>query len=415
MLTGNLVRARVRRDAIRPTFIDPASELLVETATELVALWNEAAAERWTRAQVDEALTDMVGDRPDHLVVRGLAKVLTDRSEFDSQPLLDPVALRAEVFRAGRQAGPLALSAGPLDRPTAEQVLAEVGAGHGLTAEQVADTLYADLREAQRLQKVEVPDAVWLLHRYNVALAQALLLKSAFVRIEIDAPTAPRMKQLFRYVKFFQLLCAAERVDDTLVLVVDGPTSLFRQSTRYGMQLANFLPALLLHEGTWRLTSTVQWTQRRLEKQLELDAGDGLVSHYRDTGAWRSKAQTYFAERFRALETDWELLEGARPLQLGAGTVVWPDYTLRRGRREVHLEIVGFWRRDWLDRRLAALRDWAPGNLVVAVSSRLRGCREALEGFDGAVLSFAEVLSPKKVLAAAEAIIEAQGPVSQSR
>ena len=406
MLTGNLVLSRVRKDAIRPTWIDPEDEELTAIAAELLALHTDGVEHGWTRGELDEAIGDVVGHRRDHLVLKGLAKLLSDRSEFATETPIEPRVLREQVFRAARQVGPLALQAGPLGRPTAEVVLAEVGAEHGLDAAQVADLLYADLKSRQRILAVKVPDARWLLHRYNVAQAQALLLKADAVRVELHAPTAPRMRQLFRYVKFFQLLCAAERDGDTLVLTVDGPTSLFRQSTRYGRQLANFLPALLLQEGSWRMEAQIQWTKRRVQKRLVLDSGDGLVSHYRDRGAWRSKEQEYFADRFREADNGWTLAEGAVPIDLAGRAVVYPDFTLRRADgAEVHLEIVGFWRREWLERRLALLAEWGPGNLVVAVSSRLKGCREGLEGFDGAVVSFAEVLSPRKVVDAAEGLL----------
>ncbi len=407
MLTGNLVRARVRKGEIRPSFVKTGDASLVETAEALVALWRQGLSDGWTRARLDESLDDIVGNRKDHLVIRGLAKLCADRSEFASQPPVEPVALRREVFAAARLKGPLALEAGPLERPTAAEVLAEVGARHGLTGAEVADALYADLREAQRLTSFDVPDGDWLLQRYNVALAQALLLRCDSMRVVLKKPSAPRMQQLFRYAKFFQLICAAERSGGELRLTIDGPTSLFRQSTRYGMQLANFLPALLLQDGEWSVEATVQWTQRRLEKTLKLDSGDGLVSHYRDVGAWRSKPVTYFEERFAERKSAWTLGEGSAPISLGGRSVLWPDFTLTRADgAEVHLEIVGFWRRDWLERRLELLRKWGPGNLIIAVSKRLQGGKEALADFDGVVIPFAEVLSPKKVADAADELAQ---------
>ena len=214
------------------------------------------------------------------------------------------------------------------------------------------------------------------------------------------------MRQLFRYLKFFQLLHSATREGDTLTVRVDGPSSLFRQTTRYGRQLANFLPAVLLCEGPWKMRGTILWTKARHRKTLELDDGDGLVSHYRDTGAWRSPANQHFADRFRASKTKWKLQEGRVPIDLGGRALIYPDYTLTKGKQSVHLEIVGFWRREWLDRRIELLNKYGPGNLVMAVSKKLRGCAEALEDFDGAVVVFTEILSTKKVLAAVESIAQ---------
>ena len=77
---------------------------------------------------------------------------------------------------------------------------------------------------------------------------------------------------------------------------------------------------------------------------------------------------------------------------------------LRKGDREVLLEIVGFWRRDWLVRRLEDLDRAGPGNLLLAVSRKLVGSKASLEGFEGSVIDFAKVLTPARVIEAAEAL-----------
>jgi len=198
----------------------------------------------------------------------------------------------------------------------------------------------------------------------------------------------------------------SRREGPTLEVTLDGPASLFRQSTRYGMQLANFFPALLLHEGAWSLEATVLWTRARHQKTLRLDHTMALRSHYRDTGAWRSKAAKHFEDRFRSKERNWTLHDGIEPVDLGGRDVFFPDYTLRSGPKTVHLEIVGFWRKQWLERRLEWLKKYGPGNLVIAVSTKLQGSQDALESFPGGVVSFAEILSPKKVIDAAEQIVD---------
>jgi uncharacterized protein len=52
-----------------------------------------------------------------------------------------------------------------------------------------------------------------------------------------------------------------------------------------------------------------------------------------------------------------------------------PDFTLRietaNGRREVHLEIVGFWTPEYLSRKVEKLRQTDPGNMIIAVSKQL--------------------------------------------
>ena len=81
-----------------------------------------------------------------------------------------------------------------------------------------------------------------------------------------------------------------------------------------------------------------------------------------------------------------------------------PDYTLEKGGRTAHLDIVGFWRRDYLTRRLALLAEYGPGNLILAVSRKLKVDDDALGELPGPIVWFSQVVPPKEVIAAAEKV-----------
>lgn len=402
MLTGDLVRARVKGKVLMPSTIDPAKPSLVDAATALHALFVEAAEDRTPRGEVDEAVGGIIADRSSPKILKGLAKLLADRSTFDVSSPVPPSQLRLEAFTLSRERGPLALERGPLDRPVAADILAELGETYGLTAEQIGDALYADLKENQRLTEVKVPSPEWLLHRYNVALVQALLLHALELRIRLVDPSSARMRQLFRQVKFHRLLHRAERKGATLDVVLDGPTSLFAQSTKYGMALANFFPALLLQPGPWELEATVLWTRAKHKKTLRIAHDDGFVSHYADRGGYSTREQDWFAERFDALDCGWKRAEGAEPVDLGGKAVLFPDFTFRKGRKRAHLEILGFWRHDDLEKRIALIERYGPGNVVLAVSRKLRGSKQALKDAPDWVIDFAEVVPAKAVMEALE-------------
>src|SRR5260370_231924 len=61
----------------------------------------------------------------------------------------------------------------------------EVADGLGMAAEAVDQGLFADLKSEQRLVRFKDITAERLLQRYNVALVQAVLLRSTGVRVEI--------------------------------------------------------------------------------------------------------------------------------------------------------------------------------------------------------------------------------------
>jgi hypothetical protein len=404
VLTADLIRASVKGKELRPSFIDPTKKSLVAVTADLLQIANNAVENRATRADLLADIDVLLSDRRDHKTLRGIAKVLFDRCAFESEAPLDPKEVRAALFTASAASGPLALEPGPLQRPTAATILHQVADSLGVSPEGLSKAMYADLKQSHRIQSVDIPDETWLLHRYNVAIVQALLLRADRLTIEMEQPTPPRVRQLIRSVKFFQLIHHFTEKDGNLVLVLDGPTSLFTQSSRYGLQLANFFPTLLLQTVPWQLHATVQWTRRKIRKTLTLDSTTPLCSHYRDQGSYVSREQQWFKERFDTLKTDWTLSDGKEPLNLAGRAVLMPDYTLRRGKEELHLEIMGFWRADQLKKRILLLQKYGPGNWLIAVSRKRRTTKSTKEALEGPVIEFSEILSPKKVIQYAESL-----------
>ncbi|MCB9681654.1 MAG: DUF790 family protein [Alphaproteobacteria bacterium] len=414
MLTGDLVRARVRGRELLPQFVDAERADLLEPVAEMVDVTAMAVDEGQTLGELEEALDACIGDHRSHKVLRGIRKLLLDRCDVEVDAPLPPVELRARVFALAREMGPLALERDDtpdhhdaLHRTTASDVFARVAAELDTTAAVVSGSLYGDLKQAQVVRAWRAIEPQALLHRYNVALVQALLLKAHEVRVSLHAPSVPRLRQLLRFAKFHQLMHRVERDDDVLVLVLDGPASLLQQSTRYGLNLAGFFPAVLLQECAWSVQAEVPWTKARHVKALEITHEAGLVSHYADTGAYTAREVTWFEERWeaQAATSPWTMRPATAPIDLGGRGVILPDFTFTDGTRTAHLEIVGFWRRDWLERRIDGLVRHGPGNLVLAVSRKLAAAHgEALDDVPGEVIPFAQVVPVKDVVAALERV-----------
>ena len=171
-----------------------------------------------------------------------------------------------------------------------------------------------------------------LLQRYNVALAQAVLLRSTRVHVIVRDEPPQRYRQLLRRIKFHRLVCEVERIGPNgFQMHLDGPMSLFSATQKYGLQLALFLPAVLLCRD-FELKAELRWgTQRKLKTFLVTPA-DGLVSHYPDQGMYTPPELAMFVELFRKRIAEWELVEETELLPLGDG--FWaPDFRL------VHKEI----------------------------------------------------------------------------
>ena len=412
MLTGDLVRARVSRGAVRPMLIDPSNWELQERALELIRVFKDGIGER--REDLQEILDAWSTNETDTKLYQGLIHLVERRASYAVDSPIPPGQLRVEVFKEAAARGPLASVAVEGGPPTAADIYRAIAERHStpeipVDPAKLAEALYADHPDAMRLTSVELPEddvkaVEWLLHRYNTALVQAILYSATSLHIAIYSAPPARARQLFRAIKFHQLIhtIIPSRTgwgDTTNYRVVlDGPASLFSQTSRYGLALARFLPALLLLPGEWSMEAPLLWKGK--EAVLQLDSGSGLRSHYRDAGGWTPKEAQWLAERFAALESGWELITEPEPVQIG-DVVIVPDLSFRRDGRVAHLEILGFWRRGSLDHRLALLQQPSASNLIIAVSRRL--CGEEQEQELQGVIPFAEIIPAKEVLKQIEA------------
>jgi uncharacterized protein len=362
MLTGNLVRVRHARNRLVPSYLIVNDGNWQSVAERLLVLFR--GLQGCTRSEMEEEITAAVGDNPTQLVHQGLAKLLEDRCEFEVDSSLPPEEVRENVFllSAARRA------TGDFDR---QSILDQAASELYISAGDVERFLFADLKAEQRLIQFEDCTVEQLLDRYNVALAQAILLRATSVSVNIAAETPARYRQLFRAIKFHRLICEIRHnANGACTLVLDGPLSLFSATQKYGVQLANFLPTLLQCKR-FDLEATVRWGAQRKEKTFQLDSNDGLHSHTIDYGDYIPKELSMFAEMFRKQVYDWDISSEAA--MLTAGTHIWvPDFVLshKASGKKLYLEIFGFWRKTDVDKLYRRLKTHLKEPFLLAVSEQ---------------------------------------------
>jgi hypothetical protein len=172
--------------------------------------------------------------------------------------------------------------------------------------------------------------------------------------------------------------------------ILDGPASLFSQSRKYGIRMANFLPALPLCDR-WEMHAEILGDEEGPTSDtlsFELDHTDGLSSHYAAQGDFDSDVEQTLAQKWDRANTDWELVREDDVLDLGAEVMI-PDFALEHpdGRRAI-LEIVGFWTPEYLDEKLAKIREADLDHLLIAVSERLECSADDFEGASDRLLWF---------------------------
>lgn len=364
MLTGNLVRVKFNRNKIVPRYVDPADGDLLAVAEQLLDLFRRPS--EVTRGDIEGELNEQFSDDPMQLVGRGLAKLLEDRCDFAVVADRPPEQLRELVFRKADEHRRIADS---FDR---DAVLREVATELGVPADEVENGLFADLRSEQRRMKFDDISPERLLHRYNLALAQAVVLRASAVDLLVKHETPARLRALVRRIKFHRLICEAGKPSpDVFRFRLDGPMSLFTSTQKYGLQLALFLPAVLAC-ADFELTAELLWGPERKPKQFVLTPDDGLQWHQPGDAAFTPPEVGVFAAQFVKRCPDWDIDDAPEVRPLGDGFWV-PDFRLthRPSKKSILLEILGFWRRSNIDKHLKKLKDHVREPFLVAVSDQL--------------------------------------------
>lgn len=393
MLTSDLLRVTLRKGVLKPTYLKPKNERAAALAEALLAMYRDAAGS--SREELDEWLQELIGDAPDFLLTRGLAKLLDDRCTWTSEALVAPDALRRALYDAASRR----------PKPARAAIIEEVGAAFSLTPAQVEASMFADLKGAELLESFDDLSGEELLARYNVGLAQAVLLRATQVVIQISGATAAELRSFLQVVKFHQLMCVVQpNGGNGCTITLDGPLSILQRSSRYGVKLAMLLPSLL-HLTQWRLDSTIRWGNRDAMVEFSVASTDKLQPFGKLRGAWISEEQRLVEARLAEHKSGWRVEASTQVLPLGDRDMLVPDMTLvHPDGRFAYVDVVGTWRRSWLERRLALLAEKGPANLVLCVSKSLAAEKEELDGLPGELVVFSSVISLPKLLAAVEKV-----------
>lgn len=359
-----------------------------------------------TQAELDRRLQDLEGDSPDYRVKRGLAHLL--KSHFCTIEIispLEPQELRQRVFAAAANTVPGRRATTDTLEKLAHQLSRELK--RQVRPDQVQTGLYADLKENRILTQFDAPEPADLLHRYNLSQVQGIFYRASDIVITAYRNVPGQYKLLFRYLKFFGLMFYIEGDADLgFTITIDGPTSLFKPSTRYGLAIAKLIPALL-HVTRWSLKATLherdfdgEWRTGR----FGLDSQCGLVSHYAPGKPYDSAIEQSFAQRWEKMAPPWRLEREVDLIPI-PGSVMIPDFRLvHPDGRDVLLEIVGYWRPEYLRKKFAQVRRANVRNLILAISERLNLEKAGVNtnNVPAQVIWFKDKLSPKAVLAALE-------------
>ena len=402
MLTADLAMSWQRGDRIHPRYIDAEDEEHLRAAEDLISLFASHDGRR--RAALEESLQEYVGTGTDYRILRGLIKLLTDRCEFETSAPAEPAEIRRALFLKARGRHPVAGEA------ARAELVAEAARELACEPAALLDALYADLPENQRLALFEPITPAELLDLYNVAQAQALLYRSVEMRLWLEPQATEGFRELFGAIKAYRLIHTVRGNSAAGYEVrLDGPASIFQRSQKYGIQMAVFLPALLLCKG-WRMRAEIQGKHGH-PLYFELTSQQTrLRSHYPEITPYENPVVEKLAAAWERAGGAWSLEPSRAIIDLGDSAFI-PDFLLRHSETgaTVFLEVLGFWTPEHLRGRLMEFDHANLRNFILAAWDELRGTRDPVTNVPPNTIVFKRNLDPAAVALMADGLAGGEG------
>ena len=388
MLTADHVRARRRGHELQLSKLSSADEAqALDFGSRLLVIFERAINKK--RVELDEELNDLVIPPRLIKVVEGLKKLLFDRSSFESLEEINPLELRALVFKTASALRAQLSDSQRFDRNAA---LIAAAAQLDLDIYKLDDVLFSDLKGEQRLIRFEKLHPQRLLEEYKLAQEQAVLLRASELTVRVSCQDPATYRYLFRQLKFRRLLfeitplnaqaAQAAGAHEEYEIKISGPHNLFRASTKYGLQLALVLPALRVCDR-WRLSAQVHWGKERTPLDFFLDHASSASTPRQDVNSeveLPSEVETLL-NQLKKNKSEWRGRRSSKIIQLpGVGLCV-PDlvFSHPERRERVYFEVMGYWSRASVWSRIELVEAGITERVIFAVSSRLRVSERALD------------------------------------
>jgi predicted nuclease of restriction endonuclease-like RecB superfamily len=340
----------------------------------------------------------------DYKLVRGLYALLERKCTFKSRDsnsdndgetsststntIVDPPRIRKAVFEESSKRG-FALT--ELERmEIADSVASRL---HLSSHDVVLKTMWSDLDDNLILDYFDAIDPEALVGWYNLSLMQTLLFNCT--KLDFYISGGLNWKRVLRTVKrlglMYYLQQPQQQQENRIICSLEGPLSLFKLTDRYGTLLAKLLPSIIFSsdkkressgDGEWHLDAWIvrKTMDGRKIYEFKISKNEipelmtdpyssfptssitqkevaGSSSLYNDYNIFDSAVEEKFAKRFEQAETGWRLTREPDPLVLSNGGAFIPDFMFEKYDKKIYLEIVGFWTKEYLERKLQKLAD----------------------------------------------------------
>lgn len=394
MLTADLAKSWRRGENIFPFLIKTDNIGFQRDAKNLIEIFENAAGK--TRGEIERELEEYIGTGTDYQILRGMIKLLMDRCDFETSAPAEPIEIRQKVFLEARKFHPVLP-----ESDAKKEVFDVIAINLNTDANSIASNLYADLSAQQRLKYFEPIEARQLLDLYNLSQAQAIFYRCLEMKICVAPSDAANYRAIFGWIKHFGLIHSVQgNAANGYEITLTGAASIFQKSQKYGIQMAVFLPALLLCKN-WKMRAEINDKRGTCFYELT-SAQTELVSNRFDEPEYQNPIHEKLKRDWEKSSVNWQLAENKEVIDLGKTAFV-PDFVIiSPHKKKIFLDVLGFWTPKSLQKRLEELHTANYKNFILAAWNDLCGSREEPSFESENIILFKSKLEPLAIVEKAE-------------
>lgn len=399
MLPKDLQRFKIDGPNVAPQYIK-ATPTVTQALEQILDCFRFSPDD--TYGMLQDSLEPLIQASTRHRLIKGIIHLLESRLQFEETLENDPMLLRQELFNKAA-----AINSNDFLKTSWRQIIfSEVAQAHGITPDKLETILYADLKDERRITAFDDLETEQLVAEYNLDLAKSLLLyaKNLTFTVELSSASKQSMRRLFQSMRFFNLLFESTQISDTFwQFSVDGPSAVLPQPQKYAASLAAFLPTLYAFKA-WHATSSLDIDGKICTWQLKPDDFEPPIMHFHER---IPEEALQLMTRIPQIQSSWQINKDTPILQFGPQCVWIPDFSMHNPNSGItaHVEVLGYWRGDYLNRRLEKLATYKPKNLILVLSDKLKIDKQALQNTGVHLVTFKRTPRPQDVIAAADHVI----------
>jgi predicted nuclease of restriction endonuclease-like RecB superfamily len=398
MLQSSLIRAKIRKGKIYPVFADINNVRDVELASTMIDRFKSAVKNGETKGSLASSVKELEYYY-DYRLVRGFYSLLERQSVFKSKADyhgIDPILLRRKVFEESSKRG-FALTEYERGR-----IMSDIAKAFNINSNMLEELLMSDMDDNLLIIELKPISVDKLIASYNLSLIQTLLFKC--VTFECKVSSGVEWKYLLRDVKRLGLMYMLEYDDDNnnssnkkvsnITCIVDGPLSIFKMTEKYGTSIARLIPTIVNARDWYIRAWIVRDSNRARSYEFTLSSKDNvMLDKSRDPSTniydyngksitiYDSSTEERFANTFINYDTGWRLVREPEPIVVSNKAFI-PDFAFEKGNIRVYLEIVGFWTKEYIERKLQKIRELrverSDIDIIVAIDKELECSKHSI-------------------------------------